>query len=338
MVLLPDASFSYPFFYVKFMQQDPFASSYPSVTLIGSATSWGAQIHETEAGPFALKALGVEPQSGNSPIRMEWGPMITADEPASQHPFELGKLTLPHVREQAQSLGLAVRDTLRAGKFPLVIGGDHAASIGTWSAVTQFKSAQQSFGLIWIDAHMDSNTPETSPSFAYHGMPLAALMGHGESSLVHLLGPEAKLDPQHVVLIGVRSYEDGEAELLKKLGVKVYFIQEVFQRGFATVFHEALQRVQKNTKGFGISLDLDVFDPFYAPGVGSPEPKGISPQSLLPQLPYLWENPNFTAFEIVEYNPNRDQHFKTAQLVGDILKSLASPRLKSQSMLHSFVY
>lgn len=318
------------------MQQDPSSIAYPSVTLIGSATSWGAQIHETEAGPFALKALGIEPL--NTTIQMDWGSIITADEPASSHPFEMGKQTLPHVVKQARELGLEVQSTLQAGKFPLVLGGDHAASVGTWSAITQYKKAQQSFGLIWIDAHMDSHTPETTPSLAYHGMPLAALLGHGEPNLVHLLVPEAKLNPQHVVLIGVRSYEEGEAQLLKKLGVKVYFIQEVFQRGFATVFHEALQKVQKNTKGFGISLDLDVFDPFYAPGVGSPAPKGISPQSLLPQLPYLWENQNFTAFEIVEYNPKRDQHFKTAQLVGDILKSLANPRVKSQSMLHSFVY
>lgn len=318
------------------MEQDFFSAAYPQVALIGSATSWGAQIHETEAGPFALKALGVEPQ--NTPIQMEWRSIIAAEEPASQHPFTMGKETLPHVVKQAKALGLEVQSTLMEGKFPLVIGGDHAASVGTWSAVTQYKKAQQSFGLIWIDAHMDSHTPETTPSLAYHGMPLAALMGHGEGSLVHLLASEPKINPEHVVLIGVRSYEEGEAHLLKQLGVKVYFVQEVFQRGFATVFHEALQKVQKNTKGFGISLDLDVFDPFYAPGVGSPEPKGISPQSLLPQLPYLWENPNFTAFEIVEYNPARDHHFKTAQLVGELLKSLATPRVKSQSMLHSFVY
>jgi arginase len=300
--------------------------SYPAVQLIGSATSWGAQLHETEMGPYALKALAVEPSLPKTPIRMDWGPIVAADVPASSHPFVIGAMTLPHVREQAQRLGFAVQNALQEGYFPLVVGGDHAASIGTWSAITQFKAAQQAFGLIWIDAHMDSHTPETSPSYAFHGMPLAALMGHGEPSLVHLLSPEAKLSPEHVVLIGVRSFEDGEAMLLKQLGVRVYFIEEVLQRGFATVFHESLQRVQQNTRGFGVSLDLDVFDPFYAPGVGSQEPKGISPQALMPLLPYLWENPNFSGFEIVEYNPARDEHFKTAHLVRDLLKALANPK------------
>ena len=125
----------------------------------------------------------------------------------------------------------------------------------------------------------------------------------------------AKLNPAHVVLIGVRSFESGEEELLKNLNVKIYYMNEIKERGLEEVFSEAIKIVTQGTKGFGISLDLDAIDPIEAPGVGTPEPNGLKAQEVLSALSTLKHNKNFKAFEIAEYNPTLDINHKTAALI-----------------------
>ncbi len=298
---------------------------YPKISLIGSATGWGAKVRDTEKGPAALQAYGVEVDLASKGLPIAWGPLVQPTKMASQLGFPPGPLTLPYVVSQAKALGQAVEAALLSDTFPIVIGGDHAASIGTWSAVATAKKAVQNIGLIWIDAHMDSHTPKTSPSLAYHGMPLAALMGYGEPDLVNLSFIGAKINPAHVVVLGARSYEEGELALLKKLGVRIYFMEEVRERGFGTIFEEALKRVSQDTAAYGISLDLDVFDPEYAPGVGSPCSGGLSTEEVLPALAYISQVPGCAAFEIVEYNPKKDIDNKTAHLVKDLLAALLLP-------------
>jgi len=203
-----------------------------------------------------------------------------------------------------------------------VIGGDHAVAVGTWAGVTHNLGAKEKFGLIWMDAHMDAHTMKTTPSQAYHGMPLVVLLGHGVSSLLNLLNKGPVLRPEHVCLIGIRSYEDGEAALLNRLGVRIYFMEEVNERGFEVVLQEALQIVKTGTEGFGLSIDLDGFDPQDAPGVGSPELHGLRAQEVLPALSLIQNDATFKALEIVEYNPNRDESGKTLLLMRDLLLKL----------------
>jgi arginase len=169
---------------------------------------------------------------------------------------------------------------------------------------------------------MDAHTRETSPSQAYHGMPLAALLGYGDDALIHLLEQGSVLSPHHVCLIGVRSFEEGEAALLKRLGVRIYFMEEVKSRGFKTVLQEALQRVKQETQGFGLSIDLDGFDPEEIPGVGSPEPDGLKVEDVLPALSLIQNDPAFKALEIVEFNPDRDKGGKTLLFMRDLLLNL----------------
>lgn len=169
---------------------------------------------------------------------------------------------------------------------------------------------------------MDSHTFATTPSGQIHGMPLAALLGHGDAALTAIDGPEPKLRPEHVCLIGVRSFEEGEAALLHRLGVRVFDMAEIRRRGLAEVFDEALAIVRQRTAGFGVSVDLDALDPEEEPGVGTPVPGGLRRAELAAALSQLRGDPAFVAMEIVEYNPRRDRGRATADAAGALVDAI----------------
>ncbi len=289
------------------------------VAFIGSASGWGAQVRETEKGPEILRHSGLL-SSLFSP--WVWKETIYPLKSAQEISLPPGPLTLPYIQDVCLTIAHSVEQSLSETDFPVVIGGDHVVAVGTWSGVVHQLHAQQKFGLIWMDAHMDAHTMETTPSRAYHGMPLAALLGHGDKALVDLVDQGPVLSPCHVCLIGVRSFEEGEAALLKRLGVRIYFMDEVNKRGFKVIFQEALHLVKKGTQGFGLSIDLDGFDPEDAPGVGTPEPKGLKAEDVLPALSLVQNDPAFRALEIVEFNPDRDKGSKTLLLMRDLLLNL----------------
>lgn len=177
-------------------------------------------------------------------------------------------------------------------------------------------------GLVWIDAHMDSHTAETSPSGNIHGMPLAALLGYGGPELTQIQMTDPKLSPEFLSLIGVRSFEAPEAQFLQRLGVRVYDMQEVKTRGLEIILAEAIARAEQSPSGFGVSLDLDALDPNDAPGVGVPESGGLLAEALCQALTQLKHNKNLLGIEIVEYNPCLDNDYKTEQLIQKILLSI----------------
>lgn len=292
--------------------------------LIGAELGWGAQNHLAELGPKALQAFGIEALLSTKHPAIAWRTMLSAPSP-----YETGKkLNYPERLQQVtffcEQLAAEVKQSLSDKHCPLVIGGDHAMAVGTWSGAIAAMAASQSFGLIWVDAHMDSHTPQTTPSHAIHGMPLAALLGYGESALTHLAGKSPKLDPRHVVLIGVRSFEEGEAALLKRLNVKVYYMEDIKQLGIKTVFAEALAQVTHGTKAFGLSIDIDAFDPSIAPGTGTPEPDGLFASEVLDAVSVLAQHPLFCALEIAELNPTKDVNDKTLMLTQQILEAVVS--------------
>lgn len=181
---------------------------------------------------------------------------------------------------------------------------------------------RERLGLLWIDAHMDAHTFRTSPSRARHGMPLACLLGHGDPRLTRIGGPKPKLLPQDVCLIGVRSYECGEAALLDKLGVRIYFMAEIHRRGRAAVFAEAWEQVTRESAAAGISLDLDTLDPEEEPGVGSPVAGGLRRNELAASLHQLHGETRLRALEVVEYNPHADRDFVAARAIHDLCRSV----------------
>lgn len=290
---------------------------------IGSASGWGAQVRETEKGPQVFQNSSF---LASFPFSWTWKETLFPLKTAEEITLPPGPLTLPYIEDICLRVAHSIEETLQKDERPVVIGGDHVVAIGTWAGVTRGLDTKEKFGLIWVDAHMDAHTMETTPSQAYHGMPLAVLLGHGDPTLVDLLGKGPILRPEHVCLIGVRSYEEGEANLLKQLGVRIFFMEEVEERGFEVVFKEALAIVNKDTKSYGLSIDLDAFDPMEAPGVGTPAPRGLKQRDVLPALLQAKNDPALKAFEIVEYNPDRDKNDKTLYLMRDILMNLLSTK------------
>jgi arginase len=179
---------------------------------------------------------------------------------------------------------------------------------------------------VWIDAHLDAHTPETSASQQPHGMPLAALLGHGVPALIGVAGSFPKLRPEHVVLIGPRSWEPGEAALLERLGVRVMAADEVARRGFGACLAEARERVSRGTAGWGVSFDLDALDPADAPGTGVKVADGLRIAAVSDALHGLGCDPRLVACELVEYNPRLDEDRVTARAADAVLGALLERR------------
>ena len=290
------------------------------IVVIGAASGAGAPDPATAEGPDALRHYRV---FHDTPLQhVAWDTILRV-------PRALQRTPLQAVASLSARLAAEVEAVLQDGHFPLVVGGDHSCAIGTWSGAHRALAEKGPLGLIWIDAHMDSHTFATTPSGQIHGMPLAALLGHGDPALTAIDGAMPKLRPEHVCLIGVRSFESGEAALLRRLGVRVFGMDEVRRRGLAAVFDEALAIVRRGTAGFGVSVDLDALDPEEEPGVGTPVPGGLHRADLAAVLSSLRDDPAFMAMEIVEYNPRRDRSHATADAAGALVDAIA-PRGPNQ--------
>ncbi len=273
------------------------------VDFIGVASGVGAQDHGCEAGPEALHSSCIESHLCEN--HAQW--LTTLYPPQTQDDLHTIELLCRELAGQVQ------RSIENAHRFA-VFSGDHSSAIGTWSGARTALGQQGTLGLIWVDAHMDSHTPQTSPSGALHGMPLACLLGHGPSELTGLGQFSPLLLPQNVALVGVRSFEAGEHALLSSLGVQIYYIDEVRQRGLAAVMQAAQARVTQHSSHFGVSIDLDAVDPAEAPGVGSPERGGLHGDELVAALTTLAADERLVGVEISEYNPGHDVAQKTARL------------------------
>lgn len=290
--------------------------------LIGAASGWGAGFRQTADGPDALRALGLDEDLREAGIDARWQAMVHSEKHWRDHP----DLTAPEifglVTRHNAALADQVAAALAARRFPVVLGGDHASAMGTWGGLAR-GLARQPFGLIWIDAHLDAHTPETTPSMNPHGMSAAALLGHGPAPFLALCG--GVLRPEHLCYIGVRSYEPGERALLHRLGVRILHMEEVKERGIGAALAEALAIATRGTTGFGVTIDLDGFDPQDAPGIGLKEPDGLHAAAMLPALAQIARHPALTALEIVEYIPHFDRDHQTAQLVKNLILALLAP-------------
>ena len=216
-----------------------------------------------------------------------------------------------------------MRRSLDRGWLPLILGGDHSLSIGSVGAVADhWRERGESIGVIWVDAHTDMNQPHTSPSGNIHGMPLATLLGHGEPRLTR---GRASVQPGNVSVLGARSIDPGERELIRELGVRVFTMSEVDERGVAACMSEALQRANDGTGGFHLSLDLDALDPAVAPGVGTPVRGGLTYREGHLVCEKASRSGGLVSLEVVELNPVLDDRNRTALLgVGLVASALGA--------------
>lgn len=278
------------------------------VQLVSAAIGEGAMDGGCKFGARVLRDTGIAAALTRAGRRVEVGPSVTAN------PLEArGKMQV--IARFSQALADAVARAVQGGRQPLVLGGDHSCAIGTWSGAAQALAPHGRLGLIWVDAHLDAHTPDSSPSQAPHGMPVAALLGHGSPDLTGLFGWTGKIRPADLVLIGVRSYEPAERLLLETLGVRVLYMQEVARRGFEDCFAEAKAALAGRCAAWGVSIDVDGLDPKDAPATGTPVDRGIPLAQATAALTLCRNDPRFIALEIAEYNPLKDYQGKTAQAV-----------------------
>jgi arginase len=208
-----------------------------------------------------------------------------------------------------------VYQTLADGYFPVSLGGDHSMSIGTIAGVAKYyHDRNQEVGCLWIDAHADMNTPETSPSGNIHGMPFASSLGHGPEALTNIFNFAPKLRPEKCALIGIRDLDGQERQVVRGSGVNLFTMREVDEMGMRNIMDRAITLASKGTAGFIVSFDMDVVDPDDAPGVGTPVRGGITYREAHLALEMIADSGKMLAFELVEINPIIDVMNKTAIL------------------------
>jgi len=288
------------------------------IELIGAAWGLGGADPGCAEAPRILAPLLAQrlAECGAPPVL---GPILEPAAGERRKQFAVSRL--------CAELAAAVAAARRRDRLPCVIGGDHSCAGGTWTGVA--RTLRGSLGLLWIDAHMDSHTPATSHTGRLHGMPLAWLLGQDDDPLYGL--SSGVLEPQHVCLVGVRSYEPEEDERLRRLGVRVVFMDEIASRGIDAVLDEALDIVTAGTGGFGVSIDLDVVTPEEAPNVGTPAKGGVSSAGLARALERIPRRPGLAAVELVEYSPRLDRDGRTARVAIDLLAAvLCGPRQDAQ--------
>jgi arginase len=294
------------------------------IDLIGCPMDLGQTRRGVDMGPSALRAALLERRI--EALGHNVSDLGDIDVPE----VETRKLRNPQLRyldeivRACESLAKKVEKSARAGRFPLVVGGDHSIVMGTMAGLTKARGPQ---GIIYVDAHGDFNTMDTTPSGNIHGMGLSACVGLGNKKLVNIGGIAPKVRPENVALIGVRELDAGEKELIKKSEIYVATMRDVDEKGIGRVMRDAIERAKDGTKGVHVTFDVDVLDPREAPGTGTPVPGGLSFRESHLALELLAERNIATSFEIVEVNPLLDTGNKTAELSVGLIESVLGKRI-----------
>jgi len=300
--------------------------------ILGVPLDLGAARRGVDMGPSAVRVAGLQARLQALGHRVQDGGNI-AVALAEQHQCgDTHAKYLAPITATCAEVAAQVQETLAQGQTPIVLGGDHSVAVGTVSGVAEFfRRKKKKIGLVWMDAHTDCNTPETSPSGNVHGMPLAALLGLGPKPLRDLLDWQPKVAAQNTVLVGVRDIDAAEKENIRRAGVSaVYTMRDIDERGMRAVMEEALRIAGRDTAGYHVSLDMDWVDPEDAPGVGTPVRGGATYREAHLAMEILADATSRTApsndsgmlsFELVEVNPVIDERNRTAQLAVELIAS-----------------
>jgi arginase len=299
---------------------EPVASP-KDVRLIGVPMDLGAGRRGVDMGPSAVRYAGLGPMIQGLGHGYHDGGDISVPIPEVRAPGR-GPRYLKEIHRACERLALRVERLMDEGVMPLVVGGDHSMAIGTVTGLAaHYRKQGQKLGLIWVDAHADMNTPETSPTGNIHGMPLGTLMGFGAPELVNLGGFTPKVDPQNVALIGIREVDEGEREIVLRSGIHYYEMMKVDARGMGAVVEEAIAHALRGTAGIHLSFDMDAVDPDYAPGVGTPVRGGISLRESHLLMEMASDTGRLVALEFAELNPIHDVANQTGQLLCELVGS-----------------
>jgi arginase len=293
------------------------------IRIIGVPLDLGASRRGVDMGPSAVRVAGLEARLEALGHNVTDGGNIGVAIAETKHLGEENARYLKEITETCTKAADHVIEALEQGMMPVILGGDHSVAAGSVSGVAEYYRRQnQKIGLIWIDAHSDLNTPESSPSGNVHGMPLAALLGLGPDSLKNICGFSPKVFPENTVLIGVRDIDATEKENIKRVGLaEVYTMRDIDERGMRTVMEEALRAAGRGTAGYHVSLDMDWIDPEDAPGVGTPVRGGSTYREAHLAMEIIADHGRMLSLEVVEVNPVIDEHNRTADLAVELISS-----------------
>ena len=307
-------------------------SSLPSlqkvVRLVGVPMDLGAGRRGVDMGPSAIRIAGVAAGLRHLGFQVEDDGDVGVPAPETRDPGSPNARYLEPIYHVCNRLRLRVRRSLDQGEIPIVLGGDHSIAIGTVSGVSEhFRSRGQKVGLIWVDAHGDMNTPESSPTGNIHGMPLATLCGMGHPRLVEMGGFWPKVERKNVCLIGIRDIDEVERKIVKESGIHAYTMRDVDERGMRAIIQESIGFASEGTAGFHVSFDLDGMDPRDVPGTGTPVKGGISWREANLLMEMVSDTGRMTSLEITELNPILDVKNQSGEVAVDVILSAFGKRI-----------
>jgi len=298
------------------------------IRIIGVPMDLGASRRGVDMGPSALRVAGLQARIKQLGLQVEDIGNISVKQPEEMSYGEKRAKYLAEIADACKDLAAIVEKALDENMTPVVLGGDHSIAAGSLSGVAgYFRKKEKKIGLIWLDAHGDINTPESSPSGNVHGMPLAAAMGYGATELVELQGFKPKVEPQNISLVGIRDLDSQEKKLAKKSGVHVFTMRDIDERGMREVMSDALKYAMDDTDGISVSLDMDFVDPSDAPGVGTPVRGGVTYREAHLAMEMLADTEAMVSLEVVEINPVIDEHNRTALLGVELVLSALGKKI-----------
>ncbi len=288
----------------------------------------GAGRRGVDMGPSAIRVANIHSRVASLGYKVEDLGNVAVEQAESSPAGPKRARYLAQIAETCLRLAEMVERAAGQGKVPLVLGGDHSIAVGSISGISNhFHRRGEKIGVIWVDAHADMNTPQTSPSGNVHGMPLACLIGKGPNPLTHLFGYAPKVDPRNVALVGIRDVDILEAPHVKKSGVRAFTMRDIDEKGLSRVMAEAIDIASAGTAGIHLSFDMDSVDPDEAPGVGTPVRGGITYREAHLAMELLSDTARLVSLEVVEVNPVLDIANRTADLAVELMMSALGKRI-----------
>ena len=299
-----------------------------SVTLIGVPLDLGAGRRGVDMGPSAFRVAEIDRKVKELGYDVQDAGDLDVQIQETREPGDPRLKYLKEIKEACEALRDKVGETLAAGRLPVVLGGDHSVAMGTIAGLARhYRERKEKIGLIWFDAHADSNTADTSPTGNIHGMPLAVALGIGAPGLVNLSGACPMVDGSRAAAVGLRDVDGAERANVRASGLGAFTMRDIDERGMRAVMDEAIKRASNGTAGIHVSFDLDAMDPDYAPGVGTPSPGGLSFREAHLAMEMLADTGKVISAELVEANPILDERNVTAKLGVELLCSLLGKKI-----------
>jgi arginase len=300
-----------------------------SVRIIGVPMDLGASRRGVDMGPSAVRYTDLRDRIEKLGIQVaDTGNVSVPFREDAAKGAQRGARYLGAITDVCTDIASRTRTALEAGDFPVVLGGDHALAAGSIAGAAAYLARQQQrLGVLWVDAHGDLNTPASSRSGNVHGMPLAALLGHGDKAMTTIAGERAALQASDVALIGLRDLDAAERTHIKKWNLSAFTMRALDERGIRAVLEEAIAVAARDTGGIWVSFDMDVIDPDEAPGVGTAVPGGMTYREAHLAMEMLADSGKLIGLDMVEVNPVLDERNRTAEIACELILSALGRRI-----------